>query len=245
MNVEGIRIGERRRGGGRRATDRFHVQHSNSAHRRLRILIGIAGVILLICSAFILGVKSTGYRYDAARQEFKLLSEHAAWLETQYADLLERVNQLQQSPQIESRVAASSQEILVNLQDHMLAPSGMTPDLHVREFELQRVKPGEYRYTLVLARIRGHSRLAEGEVELYVDGTYVDEDKPTRLRLSELSRQRGAIAFSFESFQTIEGHLAIPAKFTPAKIVLQIKLAGAQLKTLKKTWLWTAVVQGP
>ncbi len=225
--------------------------------RRSAVKLAILGILL-----FIVGHKvyETGWQHaveDAARTaaEGRELRKQVKTLESDKAELRERVAILERAAQVERQAYSHVDRTLRELQDQILdlkeelafyrgivAKRGEVRGLAIQSFKVQRdANPGQYRYKLVLTRMEKNAKVLQGNVSLTVAGE--QEGSFKRLTLSDLSGQsQRNLKLSFRHFQRLEGRLNLPEGFTPHRVLVKVTTSGKKGSQVEKTFDWPRLV---
>lgn len=117
--------------------------------------------------------------------------------------------------------------------------------LKIRSWQLYRVADREYRYRLVVQQRSAKERSAqatavEGVAQVEIIGRSADGNERT-IMLDALSRQHTQphIELRFSHFQVIEGELALPEGFRPARVQVTVSTSKPQSGQVRKRYAWS------
>jgi hypothetical protein len=98
--------------------------------------------------------------------------------------------------------------------------------------------PNRYRYKLKFEQAGRQDRQLEGYANIAVIG--VQDNMELTLPLSAISNamQGENIKLHFRSFQDVEGEIALPTGFEPAKVEILAVTEGPDSKTMQKNFSW-------
>lgn len=118
----------------------------------------------------------------------------------------------------------------------IISPSDASRGLEIQRFELRPHGEGLYQYSLVLTQVLDNSNVAQGSIEIRVDGTESGESK--EYVLAQLGDGNGELAFHYRYFQSFEGELRLPNGFVPKQVNLDIKPRGKTYKPFSQSFDW-------
>ena len=225
--------------------------------RRSAVKLVILGFLLTVIGY---KVYETGWQHageDAALNaaEVRAQRKQVKTLESDKAELRERVAILERAAQVERQAYSHVDRTLRELQDQILdlkeelafyrgivARRGEVRGLAIQSFKVQRDgDPGQYRYKLVLTRMEKNAKVLQGNVSLTVAGE--QEGSFKRFTLSDLSGQgQRDLKLSFRHFQRLEGRLNLPEGFIPHRVEVKVKTSGKKQTQVEKTFDWPRLV---
>ena len=121
-----------------------------------------------------------------------------------------------------------------------IVPGDDTLDLGVQEFRISRVAEG-YQFRAILTRKGAGTETLSGRLSLQVTGTHA----ATRARLAhdELTGgDKAGLAFRMKHFTRLEGALALPKGFEPARVRLSIRVSGENAGRVQRVFSWEQAV---
>ena len=171
-------------------------------------------------------------------------------LQAENNDLREHAVVLERSTQVDRRAYAEMTRNLDALQDEIMelkeevsfyrnivSPVEGAQGLRIQSLTISPgAGPGIHRYRLVLTQVIQHSAPVDGEAQLRVEGF---EGKTAKsLSLAELNGGAASVPFHFRYFQTLEGDLRLPDGFVPSRVVVEVRPADKNAKTVTETFPW-------
>jgi hypothetical protein len=234
---------------------RFVIYRRNPRRSLFKLAVLVALFAVAGYSVYRLGwrdaVRDAG-RIAAERSE---LRKQVRGLESEKAEMRERVAILERAAQVERQAYSHVDRTLRNLQDQILdlkeelafyrgivASRRESRGLAIQSFKVQKDgNPGKYRYKLVLTRVEKNDKVLQGNVSLTVAGEQDGSFK--RLNLADLSGQaEQEMELSFRYFQRLEGRLDLPEGFVPHRVLVRVKTSGRNGSQVEKTFDWPRLV---
>ena len=189
----------------------------------------------------------------SSSEDSRLLWEVNQSLETENKQLREQVVILERATQIDNQTAISLQNDIRLLQDQVYRLKGelefyqgimsSTTDskglnvqgLHIVPTDQERL----YRFKLVLTNVAKSDKVIEVTMDMSIEG--MNEAGSKVLSLDEvIAGNKLNRDIKFKNFERIEGNLNFPEGFKPLRLVVDLRLKGAQKSTVKRVFEWPA-----
>lgn len=191
----------------------------------------------------------------SSSEEHKLLWEVNKNLEDENKRLREQVLTLEQTTSLDKRTTALLQDELASLQDEIHRLKGelefyegimeSTRDteglniygIHVTPLTVDRA----YLLKVVLTHVAKGDKVAEGRLEVTIEGRTENGDATRKYDLRDLSMDDSLdMAFKFKNFKRFESNLTLPAGFEPRRVLVQIHPKGNNQAMISKVFEWPA-----
>lgn len=169
--------------------------------------------------------------------------------------LRDRVLSLEETTSIDKRTTALLQDELASLQDEIHKLKGElefyegimestrdTEGLNIYGIHVTPLKPDRnYLLYVVLTHVAKGDKVAEGRLEVTIEGQTDDGDKTRRYDLQDLSMDDSLnMAFKFKNFKRFESNLTLPPGFKPLRVLVQVHPNGSDRATISKVFEWPA-----
>lgn len=232
-------------------TGQFVVRSRPPWQRRLLLVAGLLGVLLLLYLVYEWGRFDGGYSKFAEIQRRRELSAQIETLtganeklraETAAAELTRNVER-QAYAEVEKSLADLQAQVLKHREEltfyrGIVSPEDGIGGLRVQSFQIQ---PGDaashYRLSLMLVQSMRQDAAAAGTVDIRVEGAR--GGKPEQLPLSQIggnARADGLVAFQFRYFQELEQDITIPADFEPRAVTVELR--SGRLAPVRESYPW-------
>jgi hypothetical protein len=170
--------------------------------------------------------------------------------ETRLRDLRQQVATLKRSDQIsrnanielQSTLADREEQISglradVDFYERLVGSTGQRQGLRVHDARFEPEAGGSWHYTVTLTQNLNRGAISKGQMRFVVDG--VRGGKLATLGWDELTQAANAPGkpFSFRYFQQLEDNVILPPGFTPQRVRVSLKGAGAPVE---KSFPWSA-----
>lgn len=220
---------------------------------RGRVLAATGAGCLLLGTAFWLGQLRAGYNALQAELGQRRLQQQVAELEAEKRGLREKLARLETNEKVNREAYREVEEQLVELQGKIIeqqedlafyrgvvAGPGQTR-LQIRQLTVSPGQtPSSYRLRLVLAQGDRAEREVRGQVQIRVEGNRGSQR--VSLDLADLGRpgiRPPPLKFSFRYFQDLQTELALPADFTPARVVIRVSPTSGGAGPTVESFPWT------
>jgi uncharacterized protein YdiU (UPF0061 family) len=186
-------------------------------------------------------------------EEYKLLWEVNKNLEEENKHLRERVLTLEQTTSLDKRTAALLQDEMTKQQDQLHRLKGelefyqgimeSTRDaqglniygIHVTPLTADRT----YLLKVVLTHVAKGDKVAEGTLDVTIEGRLKDGKTPRKYDLKDLSIDNSLnMTFRFKNFKQFVSNLTLPPGFDPLRVMVQIHPRGSNQATISKVFEW-------
>jgi hypothetical protein len=233
------------------------MAHLIIKHHRPYQIVAIAIVISLVLStSFWFLLDESHWSYIKSRvaigQESKLLWTENRNLEKENKQLRERVIMLERTTQIDSQAAAELHEEMKKLQDEIymlkgelefyqaiMASTSSTPGLSIQGMQIDKLPlENNYRFKLILTHVAKSDMVAEGTVEITLEG--LQDGVAKVLNLTEVVLNPAIdLSFNFKNFKRFEGTMMIPEGFTPHRVTVRLQPKDTKLSKIKRVFDWS------
>lgn len=235
-----------------------HKGYRLQAHDPVRglALASVAVALLVLAGA---AMYSAGYRAaneTTARERIELgkLKDQVRYLTDRNKELTTQAARLGRSGEIDRAAAKRVQKSLNEMETRLasmseelafyrsiVAPSGGETKFHLQRFQLRRAASGGgYGFSLVLAQMQSKGLRADGRITAAIEGR--QDGRPRTLDLASLAHVN--LSFAFKYFQDFEGTFALPAGFTPEKVVITVHSSTRGLAGIEKSYTWDEALKG-
>lgn len=221
---------------------------------KTRALWTLAGLLMLVggYTLFDYGRYLAGYDSHAASREKSELVQETKQLEKRIEELRQENALLERARQIESKAYTDLDETIKNLQSEILelkeelafyrgivSPREASTGLLLQKFSLEQDgSRHRLRYRVVLTQVLGNDRLANGTVELQLEG--LQGNKARSLTLGDVTEKSvNELRYRFKYFQKLEGVITLPEKFSLLRATLRILPQGSERNSIEKTIDWS------
>lgn len=222
--------------------------------------MAIAIVIsLVISTTFWFLLDESHWSYIKSRialgQESKSLWMENRNLEKENEQLRERVIMLERTTQIDSQAAAELLEEMKKLQDEIYTLKGelefyqaimtstsTTPGLSIQGMQIDRLPvENNYRFKLILTHVAKSDKVAEGTVEITLEG--IQDGVAKALNITEVVINPAIdLSFSFKNFKRFESNMMIPEGFTPHRVIVRLQPKDTNLSKIKRVFDWSELL---
>ncbi|MCI0401763.1 MAG: hypothetical protein L0Y67_00805 [Gammaproteobacteria bacterium] len=225
------------------------------SHRpaRIAVLLALGIVVLGMMVWYLLDYSRWRYIYGemADSRNQKILWEINRSLEAETTRLRERVAILERAGEVEKRAGNDVQETLKLLQDEIfdlreelsfyqgiVIATGTAKGLTVQGLYLEPLgQEQHYRYKLVLTHVAKSDRVAEGMVDMVVEGDLGGVSK--RFRLQEIADHTPVdLSFRFKYFHKLEGAMVLPAGFQPRRVFVELHPKDKTQSKVERVFDW-------
>ncbi len=231
------------------------MAHLIIKHHRPYQIVAIAIVVsLVISTTFWFLLDESHWSYIKSRvaigQESKHLWTENRNLEKENKQLRERVIMLERTTQIDSQAAAELHEEMKKLQDEIytlkgelefyqaiMASTSSTPGLSIQGMQIEN----NYRFKLILTHVAKSDKVAEGTVEITLEG--LQDGVAKALNLTEVMLNSTMdLSFNFKNFKRFEGTMMIPEGFTPHRVTVRLQPKDTKLSKIKRVFDWSEML---
>ena len=120
----------------------------------------------------------------------------------------------------------------VTFYEGIMEAAGSGTNLNIQGLLLEPMNTAQhYRYKLVLTNMAKNDRLAEGRVEMLLQGIQDGESKTLSIEQLQLDASPESLQFKFKRFRQIKGSLALPGAFVPANVKVRAHIKGQKTPT--------------
>ncbi|MGI9304887.1 MAG: DUF6776 family protein [Gammaproteobacteria bacterium] len=226
----------------------YRIEFYDPVWRAVRAFVLVAALATYGWGFYWLGSQpATDAPGPGAYREVQTLRASMQQLRARNSDLSSRVAQLQRGTEVDETATSAVKKTLSSMEARLLklndelafykgivAPSKLESGLHVQDFRIRTSgAESEYNYSIVLTQISGKNRVAQGEVDLYIEGRRGDSVVRVPVATDEDN-----IPFKFKYFQQVEGSLKLPAGFTPTGIKIEVRPSSSWLDAVEQTFNW-------
>lgn len=170
------------------------------------------------------------------------------------ATLERKLARLQTGIEIDRQATADVQDEIVQLQDEVfqltrelefyrgVISSGKNADgLAVQGVQvLAADEPQRYHFRLVLTHVEKSDKVAEGTVEVILEGT--EKGAARTLKLKDVLREKSlSLDYRFKHFKRFEGTIDLPSAFKPQRIRVQLLPKQDSHGRIERVFDWSAV----
>ena len=188
----------------------------------------------------------------ALGQETRRLADENRTLELKNKHLNERIIMLERSTQIDNEAAVELHEEMKKLQDEIynlkeelafyqgiMTTTGSAEGLKIQGMHVEKLPETEhYHFKLILTHVTKGDMVAEGNVEITLDG--MQNGVSRELNLTEvLLNPRQDLYFKFRNFKRLEGNMILPEGFTPYRVNVKLQPKDAKLSIVKRVFNWS------
>jgi len=169
--------------------------------------------------------------------------------------LRDQVLSLQETTSIDKRTTALLQDELASLQDEIHKLKGElefyegimestrdTKGLNIYGIHVTPLKRNRnYLLYVVLTHVAKGDKVAEGRLEVTIEGKTDNGNKTRRYDLQDLSMDDSLnMNFKFKNFKRFESNLTLPPGFKPRRVLVQVHPRGSHRATITKVFEWPA-----
>lgn len=214
---------------------------------------------------FILGLSIfSGYRvgnffHSYQQQKIEHQQSRLDDLYLQISKHVSRINMLEVELEVERLANDKSRTVIKNLESQHFEVKRnlafyekvMAPEKQADGIVLDKViisateSENHYRFQVVLMQQQKQKRYAKGYIDFFVEGSL--DNKPIRLKLSEISKQvRADLSFNFQYFQIVEGEITFPEGFKAEQVLLTATLPQGRWQKysrLDETYKWQDIIE--
>ena len=236
------------------------MTHLIIKHHRPYQIVALAVVIsLIIFTTFWFLLDESHWSYIKSRvaigQESKRLWTENRHLEEENKRLGERIIMLERTTQIDSQAAAEFHEEMKGLQDEIytlkgelefyqaiMASTSSTQGLSIQGMQIDELQiENNYHFKLILTHVAKSDKVAEGTVEISLEGLQSGVAKV--LNITDLVSNRTMdLSFNFKNFKRIEGNMIIPEGFTPHRVIVRLQPKDTKLSKIKRVFDWSEML---
>jgi len=185
-------------------------------------------------------------------QETRRLTDENRALEMKNKDLNERIVMLERSTQIDNEAAAELHDEMKKLQDEIynlkeelsfyqgiITTTGSAEGLKIQGMHVEKLpETDHYHFKIILTHIAQGDMVAEGNVDMTLDG--MQNGAARELNLTELLlNPRQDMSFKFRNFKRLEGNMILPEGFTPYRVNIKLQPKDAKSSIVKKVFNWS------
>jgi hypothetical protein len=218
---------------------------------RIIIVSILITVVLAAWALFEYGRYRAGYDSLNVSKEFMQLESTIYSFEEQIELLREENAVMERAAQVERKAYDEVNTSLKALQAEILelngelafyrgiiSPRSASQGLHLQSYKL--IPNGElrgYRYEISLTQVLKHSRLAQGNIRLNIEG--IENGHQKLLHLKQLTEnQVKELKFKFKYFQNFKGNITLPENFLAKRVSLQVLPRGREKDMIEKVFDW-------
>lgn len=119
--------------------------------------------------------------------------------------------------------------------------AGGDSSLNIQGLLLAPMNTGRYyRYKLVLTNMTKSDKLAEGKVEMLLQGTQEGKSRTLSIEQLQLDTPPDPLQFKFKRFKQFKGNLALPEAFTPVNVKVRVQVKG-QKAPVERDFDWPTI----
>ena len=228
-------------------------------HRPYQIVVLAIAISMVIFTTFWFLLDESHWSYIKSRvaigQESKRLWTENRTLEAENKRLRERVIMLERTTQIDSQAAAEFHEEMKNLQDEIytlkgelefyqaiMTSTGSTQGLSIQGMQIDSLPvENNYYFKLILTHVAKSDKVAEGTVEISLEG--LQEGVAKVLKITDVVLNPAIdLSFNFKNFKRIEGNMMIPSGFTPHRVIIRLQPKDTKLSKIKRVFDWSELL---
>lgn len=126
----------------------------------------------------------------------------------------------------------------------LLAPEKAGAGVELRDFNLRAgADQSEYYYDFLLTQSSRSKQLAEGNINVAIDGKQAGVMRRIAL-LHEGGTAAAPLVYSFKYFQRLNGVFVLPDNFEPQKISIELMPAADSKQALHLSYSWNELISG-
>ena len=233
-----------------------HLVIKHSRPYQIAVIAISVSLVLFVSAWFFLDESHWNYitsRVPAGLQTKKLWDENRR-LEQENRNLLNRIVMLERTTQIDGQAAAELHQQMKKLQDEIfrlrgelefyenaMTTAGETKGLSIQALQFQKLNiEQDYHFKLILTHVTKSDKVAEGTVEMILEGIQDGEVKSVNIN-ELLTSSLADLNFKFKNFKRLEGSFRIPDGFTPRQVVVSLVSADKNLSKIVKIFDWSGL----
>ena len=232
-------------------TGQFIIRTRPAWQRRLVLVGGSVGVLLLLYIAYETGRFQGGYSKFAEIQRRRELTSQIDSLSETGEKLKSELAASELARNVEKQAYAEVEKNLADLQSQVLkhreeltfyrgivAPEDGVGGLRVQGFQVSPAGADHhYHLQLVLVQSMRQDSAASGSATITIEGT--QNNAPVQLPLAQVggeTRADGSLDFKFRYFQEIEQDIVLPPDFEPRAVTVEVR--SGRLAPVKESFPW-------
>ena len=174
------------------------------------------------------------------KERMERLQARQAVLERE-ADVLRQANRLLREQETARQAEFDTLQSELDFYRRLAGTGGAQTGLDVYRAELLATASDRvFQFVLTLTQNIRRASIISGRARIDVEGTL--DDRPVTLYWTELSDGAAAEpAFRFKYFQQLEGYLALPAGFSPNRLVVTLEAKG-QRNPVQRSYGWATLL---
>lgn len=225
-------------------------------HRPLQwsaAVIGLSAIIAIV-TWFLLDKSHWSLIYDHYDENkvFKTVLEENRQLEASNRKLREKTNMMQEMDNMDKKTAGLLQDEIQELQDQIfklkqelefyhgiMDGTRESNGLNIQGMDIRPLKKdNSYRLNLVLTHVAKSVKVAEGTMDVSLEGER--EGKPSLVKLRDVAMDTNLeLSFKFRNFKKFECDLMLPEDFTPIRVKVVFIPKGKNKTKIIKTFDWS------
>lgn len=229
----------------------FTIRNRPPVQRRILLVLGVAGIVLVLYLVYEWGRSAAGFSKFAELQRRRELTEQIDKLTEANEKLRTDIAAAELARNVDRQSYAAVEKSLTDLQAQVLkhreeltfyrgivSPEDGIGGLRVQRFQIFPAGAAHrYRLVLVLLQSMRQDTAASGLVEIRVEGMRGGQSVELPLsQLGDISRSDGRVAFQFRYFQELEQEITLPPDFEPRAITVQVH--SGRLAPVRETYPW-------
>ncbi len=158
---------------------------------------------------------------------------------TAQVDREAKVELVQEIKELQGQAAELREEIA--FYKLIISPGNGKDGLSVYSLEIMPASKNLYHFKVILTQVGKSSNLAEGEVDMTIEGIFKGQAK--RLRLSDIQVPKDRKStYKFQYFQELTGSLELPEGFIPREVVVKLtRNKGDEIENPVERFDWLKV----
>jgi len=184
-------------------------------------------------------------------QEFKNIREANIALEKKNLELNEQVLMMQRTTSLDRDTMSLMQDEIKKSQDEayrlredlefyqgIMDATRDTDGLNIQGIHVEPLAQAQsYRFKLVLTHVTKSVKVAEGSMDIVIEGML--DGKLSKLKLQDITLDDSLdLSFEFRNFKRFECNLDLPVSFTPRRVYVQLLPKGRNQIRLNKVFDW-------
>ncbi len=224
--------------------------------RPFQLLLAVV-ILSLVVSALVWFYLDESHRaYVESRHvssiESKQLQETNRRLMRENRKLNERLVMLERAAQIDSQSAAHMQNEIRDMQDEIyrlkaelefyqgiMTSARGTDGLSIQGLYIEPMQEEQnFRFKLILTHVSKSDKVAEGQVEMTVEG--LQNGAARALNFEDLALNlMPDMTFKFKNFKRLEGNMVLPEGFVPQRVVVRLHSKDKTVSNIKRVFSWS------
>ena len=225
-------------------------------HRPIQLALAVIGLstIIAVITWFILDKSHWSVIYNNYQNNriFKSVLEENRKLEESNRNLRESASMMKEMDVVDKKTTGLLQDQIKQLQDEIfklkqelefyhgvMDGARESSGLNIQGMSIKRLATdNSYRLNLVLTHVAKSVKVAEGTVDVTLEGE--QDGKPDLLKLRDVALDKNLdLSFTFRNFKKFECDLMLPENFTPIRVKVIFTPKNKSGDKVKKTFDWS------